>query len=340
MPVYNTSNNLPRLFDLLTSVPDIFYEIIPVEDYSTDNSRTVIEEYACKYNFIKPVYHTENRGLSSARNSGLTVANGNYIWFVDSDDLLNIDLVKTIIAKINENPADITVFGLVEKHIEGKKEWQRKIVPANPGIYRKNLISLVPELEKSTLYGYAWNKIYSKDFLIKNNLVFERITLIEDICFNIKAFSAAESINILNIAPYYYIKEDKNSLTAKFLSNYFGLNRRRIELIYNQLEDADCLNDNSKQILANIFVRYVFSALQRNCDKRANYTHINRRQFLTNLYKDNLFLNLITHSQNGGILINIMGTALKHRCTFLCLCIARLIYITKFILPRIFYKLK
>lgn len=88
VPVYNVEQYLAECLESLVSQDMSDYEIICIEDCSEDNSMSILKEYAQKYSNIKIIRHTTNKGLSAARNSGIKAARGEYLQFVDSDDML------------------------------------------------------------------------------------------------------------------------------------------------------------------------------------------------------------------------------------------------------------
>ena len=85
------------------------YEIICINDGSTDSSATIIEKYATQYENIK-VLHTDNKGVSAARNKGIKVAQGEYIWFVDGDDWIRNNCLKSLLEITNRNKVDYLMF--------------------------------------------------------------------------------------------------------------------------------------------------------------------------------------------------------------------------------------
>ena len=122
VPVYNVEKYLKRCIDSILNQSFTDFELILVDDGSTDNSGKIIDEYALKDKRIK-VIHKENGGQGSARNRGLDIAKGNYIGFVDSDDWIHKDMYKCMYQIINEDNTDIVQIGhnTVEEYTEDKR---------------------------------------------------------------------------------------------------------------------------------------------------------------------------------------------------------------------------
>ena len=106
VPVYNVEKYLAKCLDSLINQEFFNYEIIVVNDGSTDNSQEIIEEYAKRYDIIKDVFK-KNGGLSSARNYGLEKASGKYITFVDSDDYVDENMYLKMYEKAKSGNFDI-----------------------------------------------------------------------------------------------------------------------------------------------------------------------------------------------------------------------------------------
>lgn len=126
IPVYNVENYVDKCIDSVLSQTYKDLELILVDDGSSDNSGKICDEYALKDNRIK-VIHKENGGLSSARNAGIDVAKGEYITFIDSDDvLLNNDIYNKIIKIFNnDNSIDIVQYDVIHKW-KSTEEYKRK----------------------------------------------------------------------------------------------------------------------------------------------------------------------------------------------------------------------
>lgn len=343
IPVYNVEKHLEKAVDSILRQEVQDFEIILVDDCSPDGCPQLCDKLAAREDKITVIHHKKNQGLSIARNTGLKQAVGKYIWFMDSDDYVEPGLFTAVKDAVQKNPAEITVFGLTEDYYDARDNLNHSKVIRLEQKYFTDRIALrkyVIELEKQTLYGYAWNKIYDLDYLKKTGLQFEKITLIEDILFNVKYCMDIDRMNVLSFCSYHYNKRMDSSLTSKFVPEYYKLHKKRIDLLYKQYQYWNMCSDEVKGILGALYTRYIFSAVQRNCDKRAGMSHLARRAWIIRLTQEPLVEELLPYAKSEGKLLTILIVMIRKKWISGILLIGRVIYICKNWLPMLFSVLK
>lgn len=344
MPIYGVEKYLAEGIDSVLNQTEQDFEIILVDDCSPDNSSAICDEYAQKDDRIKVLHLEKNGGLSTARNQGFKIVNGKFVFFMDSDDTIDKTLLEKVKCALEKNRAQVTVFGIHEEYFDENNVLRNTVdITFGEEKYFDNVEDLrksVIELEKKTLYGYAWNKIYDVEYLKKIGVEFQKITLIEDIMYNVEVFTDIERLNVLEITPYNYKKRLNASLTNKFVKDYYELHKQRVEMILNQYKTWGLCDDNVKKALADIYARYIFSALQRNCDKRSKMNHKDRKEWLKKIFGEELWLELSPQLTLNISLQGILSRFLIMRNSFLCLLAGRFIYIVKQKLPMVFSKAK
>lgn len=210
IPVYNVSKYIERCLKSVIKQTYNHFECILVDDASPDDSIAICERMIAVYEGpikFRILHHEQNRGLSAARNTGIDAAKGDYILFIDSDDIISNDCVQKLMAPIlKDNSIDI-VHG----------QWM--VFSDNcsmvlPQIRNQKSVDLFPrETVRNFFYNEeprftttAWNKLISKDFLIRNNLRFREGQLWEDVLW---WFFVMKHLNHLYIIPdftYFYNK--------------------------------------------------------------------------------------------------------------------------------------
>lgn len=233
LPVYNVQDCLERAVTSILTQGYQNYEIILVDDGSTDCSGQMCDCMLAQSNAIR-VIHKTNGGLSSARNAGINAARGEYIWFVDSDDWIEEGALELLWEVANEKCADIIKFNYIR--IDNEKS--NVLSCAQSGDYldaEQKKILAKQALLKSSRYGLsAWSHLYKRNFIIKNQLSFisEREIGSEDYLFNLHALFYAETICVLPQTLYYYERRS-GSLTQVYKVNAV----QKYTEMYRQLRD-------------------------------------------------------------------------------------------------------
>lgn len=213
VPVYKVENYLNRCIDSILNQTYRNLEVILVDDGSPDNCPSICEEYAKKDNRIK-VIHQENGGLSSARNTGLTVASGELITFVDSDDWVANDMYQILYDTMTSQDADIVecnYFAVNEKTSE-------KSVPVKENLIYYNDDGLKALFLDKNIKSYVWNKLYKRNTI--GDTTFPVGRSYEDTYTTYKFFSKAKKIVSIN-QPLYFYNIRSGSISRNFSPDLF-----------------------------------------------------------------------------------------------------------------------
>lgn len=211
IPVYKVEKYLEQCVDSVLNQNYPSIEVILVDDGSPDRCPQICEEYAKNYECVK-VIHKENGGLSSARNCGMQAATGKYIMFLDSDDWWNENIkLEKLIQKVEEvQDAEMTCFcalnyiqqqGLVLRHDASFYEHEKGILTKEQ-YYQK-------VVKQGNLQETAYTKIFSKQFLMDNKLLFQEGLLGEDTEWMFRVLRKANRVLIMNepLVVYRYGRE-------------------------------------------------------------------------------------------------------------------------------------
>ncbi len=174
IPVYNCEKYLRDCIESIINQTYTNYEIILIDDGSVDNSNSICMEYCILHKTVK-LYRQDNRGVSSARNLGLSKANGEYIYFIDADDLARPELLKTLYNLLNDNKCDMSVVS----HYSN----ERNVPVGSETVEIFDSYEALCELHEGKKFkGQLWNKLFKKDLL--NSVLFnEDIYINEDMLF-------------------------------------------------------------------------------------------------------------------------------------------------------------
>lgn len=218
LPIYNVEKYLDRC---LMSVVEQTYknlEIILVDDGSPDNCPLMCDEWAKKDARIK-VVHKTNEGLGMARNTGIDNASGKYIFFLDSDDSVDVTLVEKCVASAEENGSDVVAFSRHNIYDDGRIVSRKVSVPTevfdNEGIIKQFLPSL---FTYQMGFGVsAWSKMYNLDTLKRLGIRFrsEREIVSEDAYFALEFYPELSSVSVVPECLYNYYKRN-DSLSRSY----------------------------------------------------------------------------------------------------------------------------
>lgn len=185
IPVYNAQATIDKCVASILNQTYQNYEVILINDGSTDGSLALLRQYEQAYEFIH-VWNKENTGASDTRNQGIAVARGTYLVFIDSDDYIDNDYIETLVSNIEREELDMVISGIRKVDANGK------------------------EVGKMTLGSSAWAKyiitspctrIIRKSFLLENQLSFISYTM-EDIHFNALAFAKTTRVKTIAYVGY------------------------------------------------------------------------------------------------------------------------------------------
>ena len=176
-------------------------------------------------------------------------------------------------------------------------------------------------LEKGTLLGYAWNKLYRRTFLLEHGLSFPDVGLVEDILFNVEAVRHAGVLVVLE-GPYYrYARRlgAQKSLTARYLPHYFEQNSLRVEAMCDPCRESGIYDAEARGVLGAIYARYALSALWRNRDPRAGLSRKERAEWLDAFFEFPLSRELVLAARPEGAFAKASAFLFRHRAKRLLL---------------------
>lgn len=219
IPVYNVEIYIKKCIDSVLNQTFQNFEIILIDDGSTDNSGRICNEYVLKDNRIK-VIHKNNAGLSAARNKGIDVSSGNYICFLDSDDWYSNNALEEFINLVINYNADISIidiFNTIDDNAIYSPKNQIKI-------YNKSE-AMTQLFQNSSVFGTACNKLYKRE--IFNNIRFPNGHSWEDMYISLDVLMNVSKIAWSKNASLYYRHRESSITSSRFskrnLDEYYAI---------------------------------------------------------------------------------------------------------------------
>ena len=211
IPVYNVEKYLKRCIDSILIQEWKNYDILLVDDGSTDNSPQICEDYAKAYDIIS-VIHKENGGLSEARNTGISNAEGEYVYFLDSDDWIEPNTFSDLAEVIESDQYDIISFN--PEFVKSEHDIIKSDSKRTQRLTGKE--ALIDMFSYGFITGFATDKIYRKALFTKNTIQFPVGKYYEDLGTNYKLFLAAKKVYATNQKYYHYLIDNPDAITQSW----------------------------------------------------------------------------------------------------------------------------
>lgn len=286
VPVYNVQQYLNRCLNSIIKQRFSSFEIVLVDDGSTDGSGKICDKFAKKYPIIK-VIHKENGGLSSARLAGFKVAQGSYICFIDSDDYLKDNYISDLFDSIVKNNADMSICAYL---YETDEKQRINLLPIQENcITNISADFVLPILcqnnyDKKMIPNFMWLRMISKDIITEDLFVSEREVYQEDLVFNLLISSRLSCISLINKPNYIYCHNGA-SLTEKYRKNAWEMRCNLFKIIKSYCEKYSVDSKHIIQIHRFNAITYTV----RNAVKKKDYNEfcceLNKVRN-SNLYKE------------------------------------------------------
>lgn len=229
IPVYNTSEFIADCLESVINQEYQNFEVIVINDGSTDNSEEIIKKYVENDERFR-FYSQTNCGLGFTRNKGISLSRGDYLFFLDADDIIPKQALSKLVDKLKRNDADYSVGKVV------RFNKVRKYIPVRHiefDLYNDNQVTNIWESTELLQDSIACNKLWRTGFVLKNNLFFKENSLYEDLSFTTKAAVLANKIAVVkNIVYYWRVRdnEENPSITQQQMSLNNTANRLNVLL--------------------------------------------------------------------------------------------------------------
>lgn len=294
MPCYNASQYLQRCLDSLEKQTFKDFELIAINDLSTDNTLEILKEYQkCASYMINIISNKENSGPGISRNNGLDVAKGKYITFVDGDDYLDKNYLDYMYRTAIKEDADFVACGTYMIYPDGTLQ-----------TYSSNKFDLKGGLEA---LGYAenfqlnlatWCTLISKDIINNNNIRFN-VGTFEDVYFNFRALYYCKHYVSIPDRLYYYYQDDKSISHQSDRKNYsylegFCKTLSIIKSFIDKIHTDDYITDEDQEKIAKFFFKLMMMKLDVSRLNMGEKDFYNRLNIYLNQYFGDLSIYIRT----------------------------------------------
>lgn len=285
VPVYNAADYLPQLLESVKGQTFQDYELILVDDGSSDKSLEILENYRTKDPRIR-VIHQENSGASAARNRGIEEARGEYLSFLDADDEIEPDMLQEMVMNSKKSQSELIVCGMYLDIMDQKGQVMDSSLMAEPAqvvVGNQEIRKYVIKTMDTSIMYSPCNKLYLTS-IVKNYSIRMRtdISIGEDLVFNLQYLKYT---NVLSMIPYgyyhYYQRAAGQNLMAQFRQNKADIMEEWVQSLYTF---ADGLSDPYIiEFVSWMKIRWFFSCFIEMVG--SNYAYRDKRKYIKEIIK-------------------------------------------------------
>ena len=257
LPVFNKENYIYNILNDIAGQTFNYYECIIVDDGSTDNSGKICDAIAKNDNRFH-VIHTKNSGASHARNTGLDIAAGEYVTFVDADDHIEPNYLEYLYKNAVETKADMVICGMKKFWISDHAD-EFTTVPYSGLMDKQMLLPDFASVQKSSgIFGYCCGKLIRRD-LIDNIRFSEWLKLAEDFDFYLQIYPRVKTIYFDTECKYHYLQEAENSSAIRSSENIDFFSQLKLNLRYREfLKNSGHYSGSNQGIVESLLSDYAF----------------------------------------------------------------------------------
>lgn len=341
MPVYNVEKYLSSAIESILAQTYKNFEIILVDDRSPDRCGAICDDFAEKDRRIRVIHKKRNEGLGKARETGLKVSSGEWLIFIDSDDMLVSNAFYDIIESV-DNETDIAVFGLTMRYENnsGKTEYESVRIADFTGLFNRNEIgNILVRLDNSGVFPYMCNKFYRLEFLKNSGVEFNSIQSMEDFFYNIEIFPLARKIRVLDKSLYIYRKPKHETLASAYNPAFFELCKKRYTTEKKCLSLLKADTNDNLQKLYLIYIKHLVSCLSRNASVKS-VTKKQKRSNVREYLNDPVTREILENFEPGSVKLKILTGIFKNRKYFIAGLAGKIILFTQKHLGKLFSRIR
>lgn len=242
VPIYNASKKLDRCIESILNQTFKEFELILMDDGSTDESGEICDAYAKKDARVR-VVHKPNTGVSDTRNQGIALAKGEYLQFLDSDDWIVPEATALFVRSARESGCDMVVADFYR--VIGERVAQKGAIDDEQAMDRQAYVTEMLQNPADFYYGVLWNKLYKRSIIVEHQLEMDTsINWCEDFLFNLEYLRHIQNVYVLKVPVYYYVKTKGSLVTQGMSVKKTILMKRKAFACYNEfykdvLDDTD-----------------------------------------------------------------------------------------------------
>jgi glycosyltransferase involved in cell wall biosynthesis len=340
MPVFDVEKYLPRAIESIIKQTYRDFEFLIVDDGSLDNGGSICDAYQAKDDRIK-VFHKKNDGAANARNHVMDIAKGKYLYFMDSDDWAEENMLKDMLNLAESNQVQLVVTGYYidtyysENHHSTDEMKCSSKVYASQREFRKDAYRM---FDRNLLYT-PWNKLYSADFIREGNFRFKK-TLWDDFVFNLELLYDIERVCVSSNMYYHFIRARATSESEKYSKELYEKREdehRNLVKLYAHWGVAD---EKSIEFISRRYVERLIGCMVNITNKNNTLGFREKRQVIKGMALNEKVGPALKLAEPKSFMMNLMLLPVRLKCVDWLYLQSKIISVTKSTSKRVFSLLK
>ena len=338
MPVYKVEDYLPKAIESMMNQTLKDIEIIIVDDGSPDNCPAIADDYASKDARIS-VIHQKNGGAANARNSGIAIATGKYLYFLDPDDWAEPEMLETFYDLCERNNAKLLIAGFKMEYYENGKQFSIEAVPDGDVFDRDSFRAYAHNYLGNTMLAVPWNKLYLTEYVKDNNILFPEL-MWDDLHFNMEVIMDIDRVVICHDTFYHFFRSRAGSETTRVFDG--SLYEKRKQQFEHILKVYEHWNVTDKDVMSVVYAYYTSRLVQciEELSNASNFKTPGKRQRIKVILTDGLTKKSLKYQKQDSGLMKLCTGVLKTGNVTLCFLMGKAIGIVKNRYSVKFQKLK
>lgn len=335
-PVYKVENYLRKCVESILAQTFTDFELFIVDDGSPDACGGIADEYELKDARVH-VIHKENGGAPSARNAGIAVATGEYMYFPDSDDWLEPTYLQELYDIAISTEAQLVISGYTMEYCEGKTSKSYAVSAEEKNYSSKEMVrSQIHQYFDNMMMAVPWNKLYKSDYIRQKKLLFPNVKW-DDLHFNMEVMMDIEKVAICSSTGYHFFRSRTGSETTSVFDTM--LYKKRKEQFEHILRVYRHWNIHDKEIM-QVLYGYYAARLVQCVQEIASSKSAEKHTLISEILKDELSRSALKHGRIESRMLAIASIPLRVNSISACILMGKGIGFVKKHMSSVFYQLK
>ena len=314
IPIYNCEESLPRCIESVMNQTYADWELILVDDDSTDGSLSLCETYSKKDERIRLI-HQANAGQGAARNNGITAATGEYIVFCDADDFYEKNALEVFAHASGDEMPDLIVGGYRDfcHSVDGRMTVRNENPAYDFQCVTNDLVRAeFMRLKKKQLIEAPWSKAYLRRIIVDHTIRFPDMRRQQDIFFNVVFYDSISTLKVIRSMIYNYYLPDNDNQLKKYPKEMFGILKTNYLKTVDSLERWQRLDSESLRYLNQRFIKNVSVLLRLNYCNQWELSQAERRELSRKMLRDETII-AACRTVPDGMMNKIIRMVVKSR---------------------------